>query len=104
MILRWYKYPFYRVYLWRLSRPSPISDPEFDAALLIAMANILYIIAFVEVFSAFSKPLQHLLYDNFAHTKFLVAVFSVPFILVHGYLYAWSKKAKKWQKIFGKKG
>jgi len=97
VILHWYKYLFYRVYEWRSHRPkTPISQPEFDAAWFIALANGFYIIAILAIGVAFSKKLPEILFqENIGITKLITFVTGVIFILFHGYIYVWSGNSKK---------
>lgn len=101
-ILRWYRYLFYRVYLWRCSRPNtPISQPEFDAAWFIAIVNSLYLLAIAAIAVSFSPELKHDVFDeNFTNTKLGVAIVGTISILLHGYLYVWNGSSKKIIKEF----
>ena len=96
-MLRWYKYLFYRVYLWRTRRPKTIiSRPALDAATFIAIANIFYLLGLMAVITAFSVKLQHaFFFNNFGEKKLLVGLACGAIGLIHFYLYVWSGNSKK---------
>jgi uncharacterized membrane-anchored protein len=88
---RWYKYLFYRAYLWRRSAApqTPISIPDFDAALIVAAATTLYLLGILAILAAFSNSFHHLFLDDIGRTKVITFCFAVAMPLLHGYMLAW---------------
>jgi hypothetical protein len=100
-IIYWYKYLFYRIYQWRVSRPKTfLSQPEIDATLLVALANMLYVVGALFLFTAFSRRLPSVLFEDFGKTKVVVYCLAVVFALAHLYGYVWSGNSKKIIKDF----
>lgn len=95
LIFRWYRYLFYRTYLWRCSRPkTSISRPAVDAALFIAFANICYALGIGFIFTAFFGTLFHLFFDNIGRTKVVGFIFGVLIALFHIYVFVWNTSSK----------
>jgi hypothetical protein len=85
----------------RYSRPQTrVSDPEFDAALLIAITNMLYLIGILGIISAFSNSLFDTFFKNIGETKIYGMLFALGFFLLHEYFYVWNGNSKNIIKEF----
>jgi len=93
-IPRLYRYIFYRAYLWRLSQKSMGSGPEFDSALFIAAAHMMYVLGFIALFAIYFTPINHLFYDKITG-RILVIIIAILSIVIHEYSFLSNGNAKK---------
>jgi hypothetical protein len=87
--------------MWCCSRPqTPISEPDFDAALFIAIVNMLYLMGTLAVVTAFSKSMPRTFFENIGRIKLFGLIFAIGAFSLHEYFYVWSGNAKKIVKEF----
>jgi len=80
--------------MWRLTQKSLGSGPEFDSALFIAVAHMLYAMGTITLLAIYFTPIKHL-YDDKTTGRILVIIIGILFIIIHEYLFLWNGNAKK---------